>query len=169
MNRYTYRAFYDDTPTVSDPLRAAKNDDEIRVLLDSLPSRLTDHCRGARIDAGEIVVCEVQGVPRLSRQVLLTTDANEKVAKDLIARAFIDLDLSANRSDKPSGKREKVSQMEPDESRQGTEQSYFDEVRRRVAAQTPDIAVVLKAVRAAYNLASEAKTLGNPFEDVSGN
>ncbi len=31
------------------------------------------------------------------------------------------------------------------------------------------IAVVLRAVRAEYNLSSEAKTLGNPFEDVSGN
>ncbi|MBB6582221.1 hypothetical protein [Ralstonia solanacearum] len=31
------------------------------------------------------------------------------------------------------------------------------------------IAVVLKAVRAEYNLSIEAKTTGNPFEDVSGN
>ena len=29
--------------------------------------------------------------------------------------------------------------MEPDDSRHGTKQSYFDEVRRRVAAQTPEI------------------------------
>ncbi|MHA6913919.1 hypothetical protein ACQUJO_12355 [Ralstonia pseudosolanacearum] len=32
-----------------------------------------------------------------------------------------------------------------------------------------DIAAVLKAVRAEYNLSSEAKIPGNPFEDVLGN
>ncbi|WP_316679118.1 hypothetical protein [Ralstonia chuxiongensis] len=55
--------------------------------------------------------------------------------------------------------------QEPDETGCNWTMKHFG----NAAGFERDIAAVLKAVRAEYNLSSEAKTPGNPFEDVSGN
>lgn len=94
MGRYTYDAYYDCVPTVTDPLRSALSDDEIRERLVELPVRLHVHCGGsAHIDAGKIEAREVRGVRRLTRRVTIEVPSDDRVAREQMVDAFNDLHL----------------------------------------------------------------------------
>lgn len=54
--------------------------------------------------------------------------------------------------------------QEPDETGCNWTMKHFG----NAGGYEQDIAAVLKALRAEYNLSGETKTPGNPFEDVSG-
>ncbi|RQT19090.1 hypothetical protein DF044_00005 [Burkholderia contaminans] len=94
MNHYTYRAYYDGTPTPSDPLRAAKDETEIEYLLKSLPERLEYHLGpAASLEIGEIEMHDVRGYQRLSLCITIYTPADEKLPIHKIELAFKDLNL----------------------------------------------------------------------------
>lgn len=98
MRQYEYCAFYDATPTVSDALRAAKSDDEIRILLTALPSQLAGHFpNGANIITSGIEERKVRGVNRLTRTISVSADLEDQDVIDRIERAFNELHLFGER------------------------------------------------------------------------
>jgi len=94
MNRYAYRAYYDDTPTSSDPLRAKKDENEIEDLLKLLPDRLEYHLgQAASLTIGEIETHEVRGHSRLTRCITICAVDSARILIKKIELAFKDLNL----------------------------------------------------------------------------
>lgn len=94
MDRYTYRAYYDDSPTARDPHRQTKSDDEIQALLMALPSHLVDRFpHDATIEAADIERRDVGGISRLTRLVTIASTIDEKIVKGRIEVVFNELYL----------------------------------------------------------------------------